>query len=195
MPNNPINKKTSALLVNNAYSLPIVDGNANDRMITNGAGVASWSPIQSSVVIQTVYATNAARVACSTVLPADNTIPQKTEGDEVITVSITPTSSTNKLLIEFNTMAYTAGAAVATVALFQDATSNALAAVWIAYLAGIVGNGVLRYVMTAGTTSATTFKIRIGPHTAGTIEVNGAGGTRYYGGVASTWLTVTEYKV
>ncbi len=47
--------------------------------------------------------------------------------------------------------------------------------------------------MTSGTTSATTFKIRVGQN-SGTFYVNGApGGTRVFGGVASSTIIIKEY--
>ena len=60
------------------------------------------------------------------VIPNDDTIPQKTEGDEVMTLAITPTSATNKLKIEI--VAFFAHSNSETcAALFQDATANSLA--------------------------------------------------------------------
>jgi hypothetical protein len=49
--------------------------------------------------------------------------------------------------------------------------------------------------MLAGTTSATIFKIRVGPETAATIRLNGSNAARFFGGVASATLTVKEIQV
>ena len=47
--------------------------------------------------------------------------------------------------------------------------------------------------MTAGTTSAITFRLRLGGNAAGTTTVNGATGARLYGGVGLLRITVDEY--
>jgi hypothetical protein len=130
----------------------------------------------------------------STAIPLDNTIPQNTEGTELLTLTITPKLSTSKLLIEFNAQMNVDGtnANYTLSALFQDSTANALAA--ISYRQ--VKENVLRYVMTSGTTSSTTFKIRVGPNSAaGTINVNAnASGVRFLGGVSYAWLTIKEFR-
>ena len=47
------------------------------------------------------------------------------------------------------------------------------------------------HYMTAGTTSATTFKVRAGGNNAGTFSVNGMI-SQYYGGTALTGITIWE---
>lgn len=143
-----------------------------------------------NVLIQTVSANSTALIQATTIIPRDDTIPQNDEGDEIITVSITPTSATNILEINFVTFGGSSNTIVF-MALFQDATVNALSASW---LLGNIGNGNLMYRMTAGTTSSTTFKIRCGQQSgANTLDINGYSTSRLYGGVACTHMTVKEY--
>ena len=47
--------------------------------------------------------------------------------------------------------------------------------------------------MTAGTTSATTFRVRAGLNSAGTTTFNGASSARYYGGTLASSITIKEY--
>jgi len=150
-------------------------------------------------VVQFVSTNNTGLIRVSAVIPLDDTIPQKAEGTEIITLAITPKSATNILLIEFSSCTQiSAGGVAVLVALFQDATDNALAATWGG---GDEGNQIrtsmLRYIMIAGTTAATTFKIRAGPNVVQNIAFNGdpVGATRRFGGVGSTWLTITEFYV
>lgn len=150
-----------------------------------------------NAVIQKVSSSTSSLVTCTTILPLDNTIPQNTEGDEVLTVSITPKSATNNLVIDFISYGASSGVNIfCAMALFQDTTTNSLGA---AHATGTVTTQILssfslRHIMTAGTTSSTTFKIRCGPNTTGSFYINGSGGTAKYGGVSLTTLTVTEYK-
>ena len=137
---------------------------------------------------------------CSTQIPLDDTIPQNTEGDEVITVTITPTSASNRLRIEFDAPVVANGANNVSfaVALFQDSTANALAAGAQGSAPGGTANQLrLTHEMAAGTTSATTFKIRCGPCSATSLVLNagvGGAGTRVFGGVAAVRLRVSELK-
>ena len=149
-------------------------------------------------VVQVVSTSTSAVVTCNTTIPVDDTIPQNTEGTEVLTLAITPMKTTNLLHIFFQGIANNNGTSnTVQVALFQDATANALTVIKGieenpgAQLAG--GPISLLYIMAAGTTSATTFKIRVGPDTS-TCYINAdSAGTRLFGGVAATNLTITEY--
>lgn len=163
--------------------------------------VAMTSDIPSAAIVQQVSAVVTSTLTGATAIPYDDTIPQITEGDEYITVTITPTSSTNKL--EFTASLFFGEDAnndyTGTVALFQDSTANALFAmpfgtnIIISPSTTASCNPVtFIYRMTAGTTSATTFKIRAGWSTASTLRLNGSAGGRKYGGVAASSLTVKE---
>lgn len=144
-------------------------------------------------IIQQVNTSTSSYASTTTVIPSDDTIPQQTEGSELLTLAITPTNASNTLLIEFTGWGHCASDTVFSVALFQDSTADAIAAVGANNLGNSVKAMSLRHFMTAGTTSSTTFKIRYGPSSAVTVSVNGAGG-RYYGGVSSTVLSITEIR-
>lgn len=146
-------------------------------------------------VVQVVHAQDTAAATGTTTMPFDDTIPQNTEGDEYETLAITPTNSSNKLYIEF--VGQFANSAINNlgVALFQDSTAGALASTFCFIpSANAIVTAVLRYEMTAGTASSTTFKIRAGGGAAGTTTFNGASGTRRYGGVFTSALTITEVE-
>ena len=49
--------------------------------------------------------------------------------------------------------------------------------------------------MVAGTTSATTFKIRLGTASAGTTTFNGVAGARFFGGIMNSGISITEIQV
>jgi hypothetical protein len=129
-------------------------------------------------------------------IPKDDTIPQNTEGNEFLTLAITPKSATNKLKIDVNLMvSHTSGSAhFTTIALFQDSTANALAAVFDTPVTAANQGQIMQFshYMTAGTTSATTFKVRVGADVAGTLTLNGASSGRFFGGVAASSITITE---
>lgn len=163
----------------------------NDRFLLAYTGTAGTNAIQQCV--QTVYSSASTG---TTIIPADNTIPQNTEGDQYMTQAITPKSATNLLVIEANMFISYSVSAYMAVALFQDSTANALAMGTGNVSAGnYLVNIPVYHKMTAGTTSSTTFKIRAGGHTAGTTTFNGNAGASLYGAITKSFIQVTEYKV
>jgi hypothetical protein len=131
----------------------------------------------------------------STTIPGDDSIPQKTEGTEFLTCAITPTDAGNKLRIDVSTYVAVNALANAFAALFQDDTANALAAgMAVIPASGYVYCLQFTHVMDAGTTSATTFKLRAGPgNSTQVLTINGSGGSRFLGGTLKTTITITEY--
>lgn len=166
------------------YELPVVQP------------IYSPESLVGSVVQTANYQTGALQTG-TTVLLADDTIPQNTEGNEFMTLAFTPRSATNKLKITVNafTAMSTGIGTVTTMALFQDSTADAIAAtVTSAPQAHAPISSTLVHYMTAGTTSATTFKVRMGLNGAGTITFNGANSGRLYGGVAASSITIEEIQ-
>lgn len=154
----------------------------------NGVIVASPKVLQ--VVEATPYTTY---TGTAVVIPADDTVPQNTEGLEILSVTITPTSATSRLRIEHLGMyARSNSGTFVTAALFQDSTAGALAAASTRQFdSGETGQIVVQHEMVAGTTSPTTFKIRFGA-SATTAFVNGTSAARLFGGISAARLRVTE---
>lgn len=171
---------------------------ANARVVAylrkDGSALTS-SALPAGTVVQVVNTQTGAVATGTTTIPVDDTIPQNTEGVEFMTLAVTPTSASNKLMIEVVAMIQCGGNGVNTGALFQDSTANAIAA--INWGTGVTEHStcVLRHYMTAGTTSPTTFKFRAGNSNAGTTTFNGGSSSREYGGVAASSITITEIKV
>ncbi|MCP4262830.1 MAG: hypothetical protein GY774_35775 [Planctomycetes bacterium] len=145
-------------------------------------------------VVQTVNTITGASTTGTTQLPSDDTIPQITEGDEYMTLAITPTSATNNLIIDIHWIGSHTAADEFTVALFQDATASALVATARLVTNGYINDISLRHFMAAGTTSSTTFRVRAGSASAGTTTFNGLSGSRLYGGVLASSITITEVR-
>lgn len=144
-------------------------------------------------VVQVVNTQTGAVATGTTLIPADDTIPQNTEGNEYMTLAITPRSATSKLKIEVVFFGSASVDTTLTAALFQDATANALAAASLHNATPLSMRTIhFTHYMTAGTTSATTFKVRAGGHAANTTTFNGFSGGRAFGGVAASSITITE---
>lgn len=143
-------------------------------------------------VVQEVITEDSAVATGTTIIPMDDTIPQNTEGNQYITVSITPKSASHKLIIEAKLFISSSTGAYAIAALFQDSTAGALATSSLYDNGAELTAATITHEMTAGTTSSTTFKVRAGLHVAGTMTFNGIGGTRRFGGTCNSYIKVTE---
>ena len=160
-------------------------------------GSPQWVPaspgVGSGAVVQTVNYQTGAVATGTTVVPFDDTIPQIGEGNEYMTVAVTPRSATSKLVISVVAVLSSSVTGNIVVALFQDSTANALSAVMSSNDTATRPEAIpLTHTMTSGTTSTTTFRVRAGNINAGTTTFNGSGGTRLLGGVMSSSIVIQE---
>lgn len=184
----------SAAVSGTDYQVPIT-------LATTGSGGATFSFGTLTIptndpVIQRVGNVVSTVTTGTTIIPYDNTIPQNTEGDQYLSQAITPKNTANILVIEAEAqVSYgTTSNSAESCALFQDSTAGALSAGFgFQSVGGATERIHLVYTMTAGTTSATTFKIRCGANAAGTTTFNGASGAQLFGGVNNSYIRITEY--
>jgi len=184
------------------FSCPIKAGEYWE-VTTSGSGAVVWfRPLEpvtvllnvpSGQVVQTVNYETGAYQSGTTTIPSNDNIPQNTQGNEFMTLAITPTSATSKLKIEVmaNVGSASAGSRMV-VALFQDSVSDAIACCESNLNTNETMAMSLNHFMTAGTISETTFKVRIGSHNgSATTCLNGLG-SRLRGGVSVSSITITE---
>jgi hypothetical protein len=169
----------------------------NGQVLTADSAEATgmkWAAASGKVVAMANSQTGTVATGTTTI-PQDNTIPQNTEGDQYMTLSYTPTSASSKLQIDVAAFGSSSANCSMVIALFQDSVANALAATTQYSVGGPTNNyaQTLKHTMTAGTTSAILFKVRIGLDNAGTFTFNGRGGNQLFGGVGASSITVTEY--
>ena len=147
-------------------------------------------------VLQVVTSYTGSALTGTTILPNDDTIPQNDEGTEFLTCSITPKSATSRLIVEVDIQLSASTSAQVIAALFRDSTAGAVSA-----MQQYTGANAqmfrmhLRINVAANSTNQTTFKVRVGPGTAATITLNGAGGNRLMGWVYNSGITITEVAV
>lgn len=179
----------------NEAKLKISNSPTNGYMLTaqsGDTGGLTWAEAGGGKLLQVVNTTTSASATGTADFGNDDTIPQNSEGTEFMTLAITPAATDNKLIIITNVQYTNSASARTYFALFQDTTANALAG-------GIINNSgndlfmnmSFQHYMNAGTTSATTFKIR-GGTSSGTLRVNGNSGGRFWGGILSTSMTIME---
>lgn len=191
----PINHQ--AILRYDGTDMILLNPALHDHSNVNQGGGIAWQGLPDGAVVQVVNIQDGAVATGSTQMVLDDSIPQNTEGDEYMTLAITPKATTNKLLIEVILYATnTASATLTAAALFQNSIADALAAGWGAADAAVSSQSQvpIRHYMVAGTTSPITFKVRAGVNAAGTTTFNGSGGSRLFGGVFASSITITEIK-
>lgn len=145
-------------------------------------------------VVQAPRTVDSAVATGTTIVPADNTTPQNTEGDQYMSQAVTPTVAANLLRISHAGHYAHSTTNGIYLGLFQDSTANTLAtgAPGRADFAGQVTTGCLTHAMRAATTSSTTFKLRAGSNGAGTTTFNGSAGAGLFNGTFASFLQVEE---
>jgi len=162
--------------------------------------ITSLAPSSTKLAGDTVQVIEATPVTAtdstSVLIPMDSTIPQSGEGKQITSVTITPTSATNRLLVTVELPLVSASTlAFFCAAMFQDSGANAIACGYATVRdSDDMHTITFSYEAVAGGVSATTFKVRFGVHT-GTAYINqrGSGGTS--GGISAVRLRVQEIKV
>ena len=167
----------------------------NDAAITAaklGAGAVTAAKLGAGIVTR-AYAENTATQLATTLMVLDDTIPQKTEGDEILTCAITRLSASSRLRIRAQCPFSVNGAIATILGLFQDTTANAVAAVVTAVQTdNQINQLTLEHEMASGSTGSTTFKLRLGPVSSANVRTNALSSGRQLGGVMKTTLTVEE---
>jgi len=143
-------------------------------------------------ILQRVSTFTGGQASGTGVIPADNTIPQITEGDEYMNLSITPLSASSILEIEVIGYFMNSTAILMAMCLFRDATANALKTA-IMSDSGNQGNAsIIKHYVSSLATTPTTFRVRAGG-ASGATTFNGQSGIAYYGGTIGSGIIITEY--
>lgn len=147
---------------------------------------------------QVVATASTTTASTTTAIPVDNTIPQNTEGAAFASLdtTITPTSAASILEVEVHIPIMSGSTTIDHVlALFRDSGADAL----FAQVQSITNNnythqGQFIFRVVAGSTSATTFKLRYGPHSgAVTAYMNRTAGiSAYFNGTALATMIIRE---
>ena len=132
----------------------------------------------------------------TTIFPEDDSIPQNTEGDEYMTLSITPKSATSVINIEVHVFYSQSTGTRSGIGLFKDSDADALA-----FTSNFIkdstsmSNMQVFYSETSGNTTARTYKVRCGNiQNAGTFTFNGQSGNRKFGGTVLSTIRILEIE-
>ena len=179
---------------------PVAIATGNDGQVLTSAGAGAPPAFEAAAgggkVKQIVFVETGVASSGSTTFPLDDTAPLIAEGNLVMTLAITPTASDTKLRIDVTVHGSSSATHKGiTAALFQDSTSECLACS-LDYITGDTGysnHHSFIHTMTSGTTSSTSFKVRLGA-SSGTTYFNSSSGTARYDGKLSSSIIITEYE-
>lgn len=198
---------TGANIVAAAGDVAIVraETTANARVIgyfrADGTALvaATASNALAGSVIQTKNVITGALVNAGTgTYTINDTAPTTSNGNAVaaLDLAITPNNASNMLQINVIVQMSHSGSGQLVLALHQDANANAIrTAIMRSETVDKIYELTLTHYVAAGTTSATTFKVRIGCDNAGTSYLNGISNVRVFGGTLSSAMTIKEIKV
>jgi sulfate adenylyltransferase subunit 1 (EFTu-like GTPase family) len=132
-----------------------------------GARVSAGDVVQTQVASDTTSSSTTGTIAI------DGTIPQNTEGGEIITLAFTPKFASSKLRITLSTSVGNISTAITSAALFQNDDADALRATILVNHTSSSNNNEqcsVTWILDATNTTARTYKVRIG----------GESGTTYF---------------
>lgn len=155
-----------------------------------------------ATILQIVYKSSNTVVTGSTSIPFDDTIPQITEGVQVLSQAITPESSSSTIVIDVNMNCSGNEAQFLAMALFDGSSNAVQSSYWCADEVNAGTNSQaprncsLRAFITNTSTSPRTYSVRTGGGGGfGTnISFNGRASARLYGGSLVSSMTITEYS-
>lgn len=164
--------------------LTIVNGNAN--VATSGYGfVFADGSFQSKAAVlkAAIVVSNTTYSAITDVIPVDDTAPLIGEGREVVRATITPSSTSDNVQINFGGAFSTSGVTTGTCTLWRGST------LLYTHFKRIDGNPGgytpdFKYIDSPSTTSSIVYSVRIGVD-SGTIYQNGSSSSRLYNGTAA----------
>lgn len=187
-------KPVDVAQVNEEIRKLYVDVKTNTASIaTNTTAIAAIS----STIVQVVNTMDGGSNTGTTAIPNDDSIPLITEGDEYMTLAITPTSASNKLKIDVVLCGSHSAANEGIVAALFNTDTHLTEALAVAATDGNGGfpNSVsFTHYMTAPGTGTYTFRVRASSNagSGATFTFNGTGGGRKHGGAAASSITIWE---
>lgn len=170
-------------------------GSGDIEELAIGSGVSitgGTATLAAGTVVDRAYAEVLTVVGVTGAIPQDDTIPQSTEGDQILSASITPKTTTNRVRVTVNYWGTATTTPTVATAVFNGAANAIHAHNATAATGGPIVQVFTVFEHVPGVTSAQTYTVRVGV-SGGTFYVNGAsGGTRLFGGVSRATIVLEE---
>jgi hypothetical protein len=149
----------------------------------------SFGTVVAQVVDATPYTSNA---QLSSKIPQDDTTPLVSEGTQILTANITPSSTSNKIRLKVSGFGYSSGTGSSIiVAVFRGSTCI--------YADNRGANSEfssigLDIIDSPASAAQQTYSVRIGATGVGNVYMNGDNSSRYFGGIAACNMRLEELE-
>jgi len=184
--------------------IDLVNSNITYNNITVGKVGNGFGGFTGNVIQESYTQLTTSGATSSVNIPVDNTIPQNTEGAEILTCSITPKYENSILFIESNMFLGESGnpSNGLIMALFRDSNVNAIST---SYISSDFANSVFGATLTtgflylkardvSGTVSPITYRIRVGGGTNNTaVRWNGVA-SQFFNGTLISYIKISEIQ-
>lgn len=171
----------------------ITAGGASTGQTLTWNGLA-WAPATptSGKLVNRWVATSTTAIGTTNILPIDDTIPQSTEGAEMITVSVTPSSASNMLKVTVSGWYRVSGASFVGCALFVGAAADASASRPLLASNNVVSPFDLVFWIN-GFSGTQTLRFRMGTdRNTVTLQFLNISGATYFGSTDPAMILVEE---
>lgn len=186
----------------NGFTEDTAPDEANDFALTYDASASAPKKVKlNNILVANNQVTTATATASDTsgTTPVDDTTPLITEGTEIVTANITPATSSSKIRIRFSGFGTCPSAVSVVVALHRTGTAAALQVTAVTIpAANSWQQFYLEFLDSPASASQQTYSIRVGTNGGNAVNFNGTAGgsgTRFFGGAASTTLTLEQVNV
>lgn len=185
----------------NTASARVLDlPDANGTIVSTGAtAVITNAMLAASAIAQVASATSSTTttITNANAIPVDGTPPLSTEGTQILTLSITPRSTSSKIVLLSNIPVFQSTASSAnahTVALFRGTTLLSVRGAGSGgYFLSLYNEHTFVVVDSPNSSTAVTYSLRAGPGTSqNSMEVNPSG---QYGNNWGTYLAAVEVLI
>ena len=165
-------------------------------MTTNVPNELVESLVIGKEILGHAYGTVNASAVITDTITFDTSIPQITDGGEILSLDYTPKSATSKLKIRYGSFAsHSVGAANLAFCIFKSTQTDALDTTPIFLPDNGNPDSVNGYFeMVSGTTSPLTISLRGGATEAGTMYVHASSTTSPYGTSAKSYISIEEVE-
>lgn len=167
------------LVANGHYSIEY-DSAANG---SSGAWIVLNPAFPSGSVLSYAYQEYTTNANLTTTIPSDDTVPLSTEGTQILSISLTPTTTSDIVELSFSGWGSVGSVADLIVAVFRGTTCINARAVTVRNASDAYLLDIPPFIDSPATTSATTYSVRVGP-TTGTARLNGDEASRFFGGIS-----------
>lgn len=161
---------------------------ANLSMAGNVLNAAGGTVLQTRVVTQSAWA------SLSQAMPFSDSVPQISQGAQIMSLWITPTRADSVLVFHFAAMVATNTGGSINAAIFRDPVASAVAAHSVyESIAGVMANLSFGHSEVSGSTVARSYTVRLGTTNGGyVISLNGTPSGRIFGGTAKAQFIIQE---